>query len=164
MKQPRLLLTGFTLLLSIALVGVTKAHTSPVVITPNGAQYIHLPFLPPCMTVSMAEGDPRKGASVELARIAAGCLIPAHWHAANTRLIVISGYGVHQIKGDAPTTLRAGSFVYLPAGTIHWFRCQSSCLTYNLQDGRDVVHWVDSRGREISPRRAFSSSIKQSVH
>ena len=126
--------------------------------SPESSQFVRLPFLPPCMRVALLEGDPRKGASVELARIAPSCVIPPHWHEANTRLIFVNGYGTHRVEGRKPATtaLRAGYYVYLPAKQIHSFVCISGCLVYNLQDGPDVVHWVDSQGRDIPPARAFS--------
>jgi len=128
------------------------------VASPATAHFIQLPFLPPCMHVALVQGDPRKSASVELARINASCVIPPHWHAANTQLFFVSGYGTHQVKGSTPMTLRAGAYVYLPAGQVHWFRCTSECLIYNVQDGADVVHWIDASGHDIPPAQAFSKT------
>jgi len=124
--------------------------------SPETAHFIRVPFLPSCMRVSMVQGDPRKGASIVLARIAPGCVIPAHWHNANTQLIFISGYGTHQIRDGKPARVGAGDYISLPAGRVHSFKCLSSCLVYNLQDRVDVVHWIDAQGHEISPARAFA--------
>ena len=126
------------------------------VVTPAGSHFMQVPFLPPCMQVALVQGNPRAGASIQLARISPGCVIPPHWHTANTRLIFISGYGTHQVKGQPPAILRSGAFVFLPAHQIHWFRCANGCVVYNLQDGRDIVHWVDSKGHDIPLTRAFS--------
>jgi len=128
---------------------------APIISSPQTARFNAVPFLPPCMRVAVVQGDPRKGASVQLARIAPGCFIPPHWHTANTRLIFVSGYGTHRVKGEALRTLHAGDYVYLPARKIHSFRCSSGCVVYNLQDEADVVHWIDARGRDITPARAF---------
>jgi quercetin dioxygenase-like cupin family protein len=131
----------------VALVATMAAGSTPAtppftIASPRSAHFIHVPFLPSCMRVSMVQGNPRKGASVQLAQIEPGCLIPAHTHDANTRLILVKGYGVYQVKGGEPTTVRAGDYIFLPAHTMHWFRCLSACTVYNLQDGSDVVHWV----------------------
>jgi hypothetical protein len=64
----------------------------------RNAKFISLPFLPRCMQVALIQGDPRQGASVELAKIAPHCVIAPHWHAAATRLIFINGYGLHRLS------------------------------------------------------------------
>jgi len=152
----RVIVCCFLVLAAVSASAASTDETLPsVVASLHTARFITLPFLPPCMRVALVQGDPRQGASVELAKMRSGCVIPPLWHAANTRLIFVSGYGVHQTKNGAPTQLRAGDYVYLPAHQVHSFRCISQCIVYNLQDGRDVVHWLDARGKEIRAKDAF---------
>ncbi|MFN2450012.1 MAG: cupin domain-containing protein [Candidatus Baltobacteraceae bacterium] len=155
MKYVYLLTVSVAALASMTIGG--RAQDFPALVaTPASAKFVRLPFLPSCMTVAMVQGDPRSGPSIELARIAPGCFIPRHWHTANTRLIFISGRGTHELGNRTPKALQAGDYVYLPARVVHSFRCTSGCLVYNLQDARDIVHWIDLRGRPISPKQAFT--------
>ncbi len=123
----------------------------------TSSAFRNVAFLPRCMKVAVKQGDPRHGASVLLARIDSGCLIPWHWHTANTRLLFVSGRGTHVMKGDrAAADVRAGDFIYLPARQVHSFRCTSTCLVYNITDARDIVHWINPSGRDIPAAQAFA--------
>jgi quercetin dioxygenase-like cupin family protein len=123
--------------------------------------FVNVPFLPKCMMISMKQGDPRKGPSVTLARIASGCVIPWHWHTSNTRLILVSGHVRHMTKDtNQPTDVYAGDLIYLPARHLHWARCISTCLTYNISDARDVAHWVDRNGKDIPLMQAVKLGTK----
>ncbi len=160
MRYHRLLLSALlaacSLLGQSATAGVMPSSDTTAFVAPAGStKFMNLPFLPRCMMGSIKQGDPRIGPSVVLARIASGCVIPWHWHSANTRLIFLSGYGTHTMKGtNASTDVRAGDFIYLPARQAHFFRCISTCIAYNISDRRDVVHWIDKNGHDITLKQA----------
>lgn len=119
-------------------------------------KFVHVRFLPPCMTVAMKQGDPRVGPSVTLARIDSGCVIPWHWHTSNTRLVLIRGHVLHRTLGQMGfSDLYGGDMIYLPSHHAHWAKCVSTCIVYNISDARDVSHWVDADGKDIPIAKAL---------
>src|SRR5437879_653513 len=45
--------------------------------------FVTTPGLPTCILGSVQSGDPTKGPSIVLAKLAAGCTVPWHWHTPN---------------------------------------------------------------------------------
>src|SRR5437868_7376789 len=74
-----------------------------------------VPGLPTCAPGAVQSGDPRKGPSVIIGKLAAGCSIPWHWHAANEHLMIVSGVAHVESKDGKPLTLRAGGFGLMPS-------------------------------------------------
>ncbi len=155
-------LAALSMTMGLACYGTAAAapsHGAFILSPASSSAFRNVPFLPRCMKIAVKQGDPRRGASVLLARIDSGCLIPWHWHTANTRLLFVSGRGTHMMKGDrAAADVRGGDFIYLPARQVHAFRCTSTCLVYNITDALDAVHWIDRSGRDIPASQAFASS------
>src|SRR5204862_1171222 len=75
--------------------------------------FMTVPGLPTCAPGAVANGDPRTGPSIILGKIAAGCTIPWHWHAANEHLMLVSGTARVETKDGKPLMLRAGGFALM---------------------------------------------------
>ena len=118
---------------------------------------VAFPGLPPCARAAIESGDPTKGPSVLLAKMAAGCTVPWHWHTPNEHLMLVSGVARVQMKGEPPLTLRAGGYALMPAHHVHQFRCVSACTMFVYSDTAFDIHYVDARGREITPAAALKA-------
>ncbi|HEY5093651.1 MAG TPA: cupin domain-containing protein [Candidatus Eremiobacteraceae bacterium] len=122
----------------------------------SSTKFVNVPFLPKCMAISIKQGNPTKGPFVTFARIATGCVVPWHWHTANVELYFVSGTGTHELQaGHIVAQVHPGDFFYLPAKSIHSFRCTSTCLVYNVSDRPDIIHWVDRNGNVVSQADAL---------
>jgi quercetin dioxygenase-like cupin family protein len=116
-----------------------------------------VPGMPTCSTGSVQSGDPTQGPSILLAKAAAGCSVPWHWHAPNEHLMMVSGVARLEMKDGKPITLRAGGFAMMPSRHVHQFLCTSSCVLYVYSDAAYDIHYVDGQGKEISPADALKA-------
>lgn len=74
----------------------------------------------------------------------------SHWHAhpAGQILLVTSGVGYHQIRGQAKERIRKGDVVQCPPDAIHWHGAsEDSSMTHiyilpNTEKG--IVEWMDA--------------------
>ena len=74
-------------------------------------KFAEVPGMPTCATASVQSGDPSKGASILLAKMAAGCVFPWHWRTApNENLMMVSGSGLAEMKGEQGVYAEAGRF------------------------------------------------------
>jgi quercetin dioxygenase-like cupin family protein len=120
-------------------------------------KFVTVPGLPTCSPGSVQSGDPTKGPSIILAKVAAGCSIPWHWHTPNEHLMIVSGVARVEMKDGKPLTLRAGGFAMMPSRHVHQFRCDRSCVLYIYSDVAFDIHYVDGKGKEISPGEALKA-------
>ena len=120
-------------------------------------KFVTVPGLPTCAPGSVQSGDPSKGPSIILAKMAAGCIIPWHWHTPNEHLMVVSGVASAEMKGEKPVTLLAGGFAIMPSHHIHQFRAIKDCVLYVYSDAPFDIHYVDGQGNEISPDEALKA-------
>lgn len=118
-------------------------------------KFASLPGAPSCAKVAAVRGDPAKGASVVLIKLANGCRVPWHWHTANEQLMVVSGSGSLEMKGGKKLRLRAGSYASLPGRQVHEATCAETCLFFNSSDGVFDIHYVDDAGKEITSDEAL---------
>ena len=81
-------------------------------------KFAAVPGLPTCAPGALQSGDPTKGPSVILGKLAAGCSIPWHWHTPNEHLMVVSGVARVEAKDEKPLTLQAGGFALINAQTL----------------------------------------------
>ena len=65
-------------------------------------KFVQFPGMPACSTGSVQSGDPSKGPSVILAKVATGCTFPWHWHTPNEHLMFVSGLATVQMKDGKP--------------------------------------------------------------
>ena len=147
------------LVISCASLALGQGTTGQAVVQ-NMAEmkFVTIPPLPTCATASVQSGDPTKGPSIILARVAAGCSIPWHWHTPNENVMIASGVGQMEMKDGKPVALRAGGFAMMPSHHIHQFRCSSGpCALFIYSDAAFDIHYVDTTGKEIPPDQALKA-------
>ena len=151
------------LLIAMTIIGLASfvaAQNMGGVVTPAKAKFGNMAGLPTCMTLSVLHGDPTKGPSTILLKFKAGCSVPWHWHTANETLVMVSGAGSAEMKGEKPMPMKAGDYLYLPAKGVHRFTAQSAVYMYDMPDGAFDIHYVDAEGKEIPPDKALAAQIK----
>jgi quercetin dioxygenase-like cupin family protein len=124
------------------------------------SKFVNFPGLPTCMTGSVQNGDPTKGASVILAKSTAGCAVPWHWHTASEQLMMISGTAKAEMKDGSPVSVHSGDYVAMPGKQPHQFTCIAACSLFIMPSGAFDIHYVDKDGKEISPDEALKSKMK----
>jgi quercetin dioxygenase-like cupin family protein len=116
------------------------------------------PALPTCATIAVQDGDPGKGPSIITIRAKTGCVIPWHWHTPNERLIIVSGSGKGEMKGEqSALTLKPGDYLLLPSKGIHQFTALSDVELFDISDAPFDMHYVDAEGKEIPPDAALKA-------
>ncbi|HKR85536.1 MAG TPA: cupin domain-containing protein [Terriglobales bacterium] len=124
------------------------------------AKFGNFPVLPKCATISVASGDPSKGAATVMAKAASGCVIPWHWHSAREQLMFVTGTAKVDMKDGAPARLHSGDYINLPAKNVHQFTCLAACSFFLATDGAFDIHYVDAGGNEISAEDALKAKSK----
>lgn len=119
-----------------------------------------IPGMPTCSTGSVQSGDPSKGPSIILARTAAGCSVPWHWHTPNEHLMMVTGVAQLEMKDGKSQTLRAGGYAMMTSRHVHQFLCTRSCTFYVHSDAAFDIHYVDGQGKEIPPADALKAVRK----
>jgi quercetin dioxygenase-like cupin family protein len=122
---------------------------------PQTLKFAPVPNIPVCATAAPLRGDPTKGPSVLLVKLAPGCRVPWHWHTANEELMFVSGSGTLEMKDSKPNRLRAGSYAYLTGRQVHQLTCTNSCMFFNASDAILDIHYVDAAGKEIPSDEAL---------
>jgi quercetin dioxygenase-like cupin family protein len=155
--------SSYCLLLAI-LVGsalqLARAEDKMVHAASATSKFVNFPGLPKCTRGSVQNGDPSKGASVILAKVTTGCVIPWHWHSASEQLMIVSGSAKVEMKDGSPTALHTGDYVALPEKNAHQFTCVTACTMFILPSGAFDIHYVDKDGKEISSDEALKSKAK----
>jgi quercetin dioxygenase-like cupin family protein len=136
----------------------TQAQDKMVFAAKSTSKFVNFPGLPKCMTGSVQNGDPSKGASVILAKSATGCKVPWHWHTATEQLMMVSGTGKVEMKDGSPSSIHAGDYLRLPGKNVHQFTCTTACTLFIAPDGAFDIHYVDANGKEIPPEDALKSA------
>ena len=128
--------------------------------TAANAKFGAIPNAPECFTVAVDKGDPSKGASVILARFAAGCVAPFHWHTPSETAMMVSGSLEIQMKDEKPIIARHGDFAFLPAHHVHRATCMGAnpCIVFLSSDAAFDIHWVDASGQEIPLETALKNA------
>lgn len=142
------------------LISQSAAEDKMVYAAKSTSKFVNLPGLPTCMTLSVQDGDPSKGAAVILAKFTSGCTVPWHWHTATEHLMGISGLAKGEMKDASPVTLSAGDYLLLPGKSVHQFHCVTACTVFLSIDGAFDIHYVDASGKEIPPDEALKSKMK----
>ena len=120
-----------------------------------------IPPLPTCARGAVMSGDPSKGGSIIFASIAAGCIIPWHWHTPTEQVMISSGVARLDVKDQKSMTLRAGGYAIMPSKHIHQFRCNTGpCQIFVSSDAAFDLHYVNAKGDEITPDAA-NKNVKQ---
>ena len=61
------------------------------------------------------------------------------------------------MNGQPAQILSQGAYAYVPAGHQHQESCLDGCTYYVIREGVADVHYVDARGKEISPEVALAA-------
>ena len=149
---------SISLLVSLlSLYGIARAQGHPEARSPADMKFETIPGIPTCARGAVMSGDPSKGAAILITKLAAGCVIPWHWHTPDEQLMMVSGTATLQPKDAAPLTLRTGSYASMPGRHVHQLRCRTACTYYiSVGDALDI-HYVDREGKEISPDEALNA-------
>jgi quercetin dioxygenase-like cupin family protein len=150
-----LLVVCCLLLAPAMLAGEMMAH--PMSRNVSDVQFGMLPGMPTCATAAVVQGDPSKGGSIILAKMASDCTFPWHWHTPTENLMLVSGTAHLQAIDGAEMTLSAGGFASMPSRHVHKFRCASTCTLYVSSDAAFDMHYVTAEGKEISPEEALKA-------
>jgi quercetin dioxygenase-like cupin family protein len=123
----------------------------------NEMKFVSFPGLPTCVSGSVQSGDPAQGPSIILAKAAAGCAFPWHWHTPTEQLMMVSGTARAEMKDAGTVTLNAGGFAMMPAHHVHRFQCTTACALYVSADAAFDIHYVDAQGSELAPDQALKA-------
>jgi quercetin dioxygenase-like cupin family protein len=144
-------------LLLLAAPATAQTHASAAARNLAEMSFTPVPGLPTCATGAVQAGNPATGPSVIASKMAAGCIVPWHWHSPNEHLMLVSGSARVEMKDGKPFTLQAGGFALLPSKHVHQFRCEQACLLYVYSDAAFDTHYVDAKGTEISAAEALAA-------
>lgn len=114
-----------------------------------------LPGLPTCLSGAVESGDPFKGASFILIKLAKGCTIPWHWHTAGEYVMMVSGTARVDMAEVESKTLMAGDFARFPSHHIHQFSCTNECTLFLHTDATFDIHYANKAGNEIPAEDAL---------
>jgi quercetin dioxygenase-like cupin family protein len=162
-KESRVFLMALTAVSVIGLASRLAAQGTedkPIVASAASAKFGAIPNAPKCFTVAVERGDPNAGPSVLLARFAAGCVAPFHWHTPSETVMVVSGSLELQMKDAKAFVAHHGDYVYMPGRDVHRATCLGSapCLVFLSSDGIFDIHWVDAAGQEIPLETALKNA------
>lgn len=141
----------------------TASAQSPAPAAGNAGQnvvemeFVAIPGTPTCASGAVASGDPGKGPSFIMAKMAAGCVFPWHWHTPNEHLMIVSGTAMAEMKDGKAVRLEAGAFALMPSKHVHRFSCTTACSLYVYSDTAFDMHYVDAAGRELTPDAALKA-------
>lgn len=81
------------------------------------------PFLPEGCGIAVLHGDPAKPNVDVFLKVPGGSTLPSHTHSSAERMILVSGQFEVTYEGQAPVTLKPGSYAYGPAKLPHKAVC-----------------------------------------
>ena len=83
-------------------------------------------FMPKGCELAVLHGNPAQANADIFFRIPAKAEIPKHWHSSAERMILVEGVLEVSYTGQAPVTLRPGSYAYGPPKAPHSAVCRSA--------------------------------------
>src|SRR5437763_13691828 len=89
-----------------------QGDDKPIVQNTPPGRFQKIPNLPDCITAAVKRGDPTKGAYVLMVKGASGCMELWHFHTANEQLMMVSGVGRMEVKGEQAVNLHTGGMAY----------------------------------------------------
>jgi len=126
-----------------------ESAEQPTFIDPSTLKFESVPRAPGCLTVATLRGDPGKGPSMLMEKLAAGCKVPWHWHSPNEYLVVLKGTLRLEMREAKTPLLHSGGYAFMPAHHVHQGGCPSACTVFAYRDGVWDTHYVDITGKEI---------------
>lgn len=165
MRIPTILLLAMLFVTALVVAQSRRQSTSPshlsaqepFIKTAQENTFTTSPVLPDCYTYAAERGDPKTGPSVTLSRLAAGCKVPSHTHSANAQVLFVSGTFQLTMRGQPAQILSEGAYAYVPTKHQHEESCLDGCTYYVIREDAADVHYVDARGKEISPEVALAA-------
>jgi quercetin dioxygenase-like cupin family protein len=99
-------------------------------------------FMPKGCAISVLRGDPSKPNTDVFFRVPGKAEIARHWHTSAERMVLVEGRMEVKYVGQAPTTLKAGSYAYGPAKLEHEATCTSAspCVLFIAFEGPVDAH------------------------
>ncbi len=99
-------------------------------------------FMPKGCELAVLHGDPGKPNADIFFRIPARAEIPDHWHSSAERMVLVEGVLQVTYAGQAPVTLRPGSYAYGPPKAPHSATCRSAspCVLFIAFEGPIDAH------------------------
>ena len=133
----RILRALLALFLAAAAVAPGAAQ-EPVVWLAGDLKWVDVAGAPPGVQQVMLRRDPKTGAFAAMQRLPPGFSAPLHAHAANLRIVIVSGTIVHGPEGKPEVRLGPGSYLMLPANARHTTVCDkaSACVFFNEGDAK----------------------------
>ncbi|MEO6421150.1 MAG: cupin domain-containing protein [Candidatus Nitrotoga sp.] len=125
-KLISILLSALFLLVSPMLFAAEIAKEPPLAFTFDDPQLKWSPcqpFLPEGCAIAVLHGDPSKPNVDVFFKVPSGSIIPSHTHISPERMVLVSGELEVTYEGQAPRTLKVGSYAYGPAKHAHKATC-----------------------------------------
>ena len=99
-------------------------------------------FMPKGCELAVLHGNPAQANADIFFRIPAKAEIPKHWHSSAERMILVEGVLEVSYTGQAPVTLRPGSYAYGPPKAPHSAVCRSAtpCVLFIAFEGPIDAH------------------------
>lgn len=99
-------------------------------------------FMPKGCELAVLHGDPAQPNADVFFRIPAQATIPNHWHSSAERMVLVEGVLQVSYAGQAPVTLRPGSYAYGPPKAPHSAVCRSvsPCVLFIAFEGPVDAH------------------------
>ena len=90
------------------------------------------PLMPNGCGIAVLRGDPAKDNADIFFKVPANSSIPNHWHNSAERMILVSGVLEVTYEGEAPKTLKVGSYAYGPSKKPHSAKCADAgpCILF----------------------------------
>src|SRR2546426_8952571 len=138
---------GLLLLPLLFATAAAQADDKPIVQNAAPGRFQKIPNLPDCITAAVERGDPTKSASVLIVKGASGCRAPWHFHTPNEQLMMISGVGRVEMKGEQAVNLRTGGFAHAPLYQVHPVPCGGGPRLFFLPPHRPLcISFMPPRG------------------
>ena len=98
--------------------------------------------MPKGCELAVLHGNPAQPNTDIFFRVPAKAEIPDHWHSSAERMVLVEGVLQVAYKGQAPVTLRPGSYAYGPAKAPHSAVCRSAepCVLFIAFEGPVDAH------------------------
>lgn len=80
-------------------------------------------FIPKGCAIAVVHGDPAKPNVDVFFKVPSGMTIPNHTHTSAERMVLVSGRLEVTYEGQAPMTMKTGTYAYGPAGKAHKATC-----------------------------------------
>ena len=119
----------------------------PVFLKPADLHWADGPAaVPKGAKVALVYGNPAKGPYAQFVKVPKGYTFKPHFHGENESVALISGTVVagfgDKIDLKSGTTLSAGGYGFIPAGTAHWAVAKTDAMFYQHVSGPASTTYV----------------------